>query len=79
MTKRSKINVQGTIISITSKGTEDYICLTDMVDSKASSVRAADVIKNWIRNRSTLEFLGAWESLYNQNFNVVEFDHFKNQ
>ena len=41
--------------------------------------RAADVIKNWIRNRSTLEFLGTWEQIYNPNFKVVEFDHFKQE
>lgn len=39
--------------------------------------RAADVIKNWIRNRNTIEFLGTWERLYNPNFKVVEFDHFR--
>ena len=41
--------------------------------------RAADVIKNWMRNRNTLEFLGAWEQIYNSGFKVVEFDHFKQQ
>ena len=34
---------------------------------------------NWIRNKNTIEFLGYWEELYNPNFKVVEFDHFKNQ
>ena len=36
-----------------------------------------DVIKNWMRNRDTLEFLGLWESLHNQDFKPVEFDGFK--
>ncbi|WP_330372417.1 KilA-N domain-containing protein [Lachnospira multipara] len=36
-------------------------------------------MKNWIRNRSTLEYLGTWEQIYNPNFKVVEFDHFKKQ
>lgn len=40
---------------------------------------AADVIKNWLRARSTLEFLGTWEIMYNPNFNVVEFDHVKGE
>ena len=40
-------------------------------------MRAADVVKNWIRNRATLDFLGTWEQIYNPNFKVVEFDHFK--
>ncbi|MDE6106553.1 MAG: KilA-N domain-containing protein, partial [Bacteroidales bacterium] len=39
--------------------------------------RAADIIKNWLRNRYTLEFLGTWEIIHNPNFKVVEFDHFK--
>ncbi len=39
--------------------------------------RAADSIKNWIRNRTTLEFLGTWEQMNNDNFKVAEFDHFK--
>lgn len=37
------------------------------------------MVKNWIRNRMTLEFLGTWEQIYNPDFRVVEFDHFKNQ
>ena len=39
----------------------------------------ADIIKNWIRTRYTLEFLGPWEQIKNPNFKVVEFDHFKTQ
>lgn len=39
----------------------------------------ADFIKNWIRTRYTLEFLGTWEQIKNPNFKVVEFDHFKTQ
>ena len=39
----------------------------------------ADVVKNWMRNRTTLEFLGTWEQIYNPAFKVVEFDHFKNE
>ena len=58
---------------------EDYICLTDMAAGKGDDVRAADVIKNWLRARYTLEFLGTWEQLHNPTFNVVEFDLFKAQ
>jgi hypothetical protein len=53
--------------------------LTDMVKAKNDSSRAADVIKNWIRGRSTIEFLGVWESIYNPKFKVVEFDHFRKE
>ena len=79
MTKNSIINVQGTDITITSVGESDYICLTDMVKGKEDDSRAADVIKNWIRTRNTIEFLGVWESIYNPNFKVVEFDHFRKE
>jgi len=41
--------------------------------------RAADVIKNRIRTRSTLEFIGTWELINNTGFKVVEFEHFKMQ
>ncbi|MDV3774003.1 DNA-binding protein [Elizabethkingia anophelis] len=77
MAKNNKITVQNTEITITTINDEDYISLTDMVKAKDDDIRAADVIKNWIRNRGTIEFLGTWESIYNPNFKVVEFDHFK--
>lgn len=48
-----------------------------MVNGHKDKVRAADVIKNWIRGRGTIEFLGTWEKIYNLEFKVVEFDHFK--
>ena len=48
-----------------------------MVKASDDDGRAADIIKNWIRNRATIEFLGAWEMMYNPNFKVVEFDHFR--
>ncbi len=44
---------------------------------KKGDSRAADVIKNWIRSRYTIEFLGTWEIIHNPNFKVVEFDHFR--
>ncbi len=74
-----KIKVQTTEITIISVAEQDYISLTDMANGKASESRAADIIKNWLRNRYTLEFLGTWEQIHNPNFKVVEFDHFKMQ
>ena len=56
---------------------KDYISLTDIANSKENEQRAADIIKNWIRNRGTLEFIGTWEKIYNPDFKVVKFDHFK--
>jgi hypothetical protein len=58
---------------------KDYISLTDMANGKQSESRAADIIKNWIRTRYTIEFLGTWEMIHNPYFKVVEFDHFKMQ
>ena len=75
----AKITVQNTEITVLSHNDKDYISLTDMASGKQSNSRAADVIKNWIRNRYTLEFLGTWEMIHNPAFNVVEFDHFKMQ
>lgn len=77
MSKSRILNVKGSDISILANGVDDYICLTDIAKTKESDSRAADIIKNWIRNRSTIEFIGTWEQLYNPNFKVVEFDHFK--
>ena len=79
MSKNKKIEVQGTAVSITDADGKDYICITDMANAKGDEARAADVIKNWIRTRTTLEFLGTWEKIYNPEFKVVEFDHFKSQ
>ena len=73
------IHVQDIAISIASGKNDDYICLTDMAKGKEGDARAADIIKNWIRNRTMSEFLGTWEVLYNPDFKVVEFDHFKMQ
>jgi hypothetical protein len=70
-------NAQITIVS--SNNEDDYICITDIAKTKESDSRAADIIKNWIRSRATLEFLGTWEQLNNPDFKVVEFDHFKMQ
>ena len=75
----NKLIVQGTEITLISDMGRDYICLTDMAGAKKDEVRAADVIKNWLRNRYTIEFLGTWEQIHNPNFKVVEFDHFRMQ
>ncbi len=73
----AKILVQNTNITVLGIAGKDYISLTDMAGAKDSESRAADIIKNWLRNRYTLEFLGTWEVIHNPNFKVVEFDHFK--
>jgi hypothetical protein len=71
--KAAKIEVQGTAITILSQKEEDYISLTDIARYKNDD-RTDDLIRNWLRNRNTIEFLGVWERLYNPGFNPVEFD-----
>ena len=75
----AKIHVQNTDITVLTVDNVDYISLTDMANGRADQSRAADVIKNWLRTRYAIEFLGTWEILHNPNFKVVEFDHFKSQ
>ena len=77
MSKNRIITVQDIHITVSEADIDDYICITDMATAKSDSSRAADVIKNWLRNRNTLEFLGTWEQIYNSDFKVVEFDHLK--
>ena len=79
MKKNKIIKVQNLPITISKEEIDDYICITDIAAAKSDESRAADVIKNWMRNRMTLEFLGAWEQIYNEDFKVVEFDHFRQQ
>ncbi|MCQ2189252.1 MAG: KilA-N domain-containing protein [Paludibacteraceae bacterium] len=55
----------------------DYICITDIAKFKSEEPNV--VIGNWMRNRNTLEYLGIWESLYNESFNPLEFEGFKSQ
>nr|WP_325215084.1 KilA-N domain-containing protein [uncultured Oscillibacter sp.] len=77
--KTAIITVQNVPVTILNLDQQEYISLTDMAKARTDSSRAADVIKNWLRTRSTLEFLGTWEVLYNPDFKVVEFDHFKSE
>ena len=74
---KSTIHAKDVEISIvTSINNDDYISLTDIARYKNPEF-PADVIKNWLRVRSTIEFLGLWEQLHNPNFKLVEFDQFK--
>ncbi|MCK5040051.1 MAG: KilA-N domain-containing protein [Candidatus Aenigmarchaeota archaeon] len=72
------INVKGKEIVIFSQKEEDYISLTDIARYKNPD-EPKDAIKNWMRNRSTIEFLGLWEKLNNPDFKGVEFDSFWQQ
>ena len=76
--KKSTIEVQGTAIAVLSGKANDFICLTDIARFKNPD-GIDDLIRNWLRNRNTVEFLGVWERLNNPDFNPVEFDGIKMQ
>lgn len=71
------IEVQNIKVNITNIDDNDYICISDFGKYKEGKSKADDIIRNWLRNRITLEFLETWESIYNPNFNSVEFDGFR--
>ena len=77
--KNNIIEVQNVQINVTNLNEKDYICISDIAKAKSDKSRAADVIRNWLRNRNTLDFLTAWEQLYNPNFKVFESEHFRKQ
>jgi hypothetical protein len=76
--KRTTIEVQGTAVTILSRKEEDYLSLTDIARYKNDD-RTDDLVRNWLRNRNTIEFLGVWERLNNPDFNPVEFDGIRMQ
>ena len=75
MAKTKTIEVNNKTISIVEFNEQDYISLTDMVRDEDGN----DYIRNWMRNRNTVEYMGLWETLHNPNFKGVEFDTFKKQ
>lgn len=74
MTKTRKIAIDGAEITILSEANDDYISLTDMAKSQFQEI----VIIKWLSLKSTIEYLGEWESLYNPDFNYTEFGTIKN-
>jgi hypothetical protein len=74
----AKINVKNTDLTIIQYNDDDYICITDLARYK-NAEHTDDVIKNWLRNRNTIELLGIWEYLHNPNFKPVEFDGFRKE
>jgi hypothetical protein len=73
MTKVQEINVKDTTIRTMKVGDSDYICITDIARQK-NPLEPKDVVKNWMRLKNTIEYLGMWEMLNNPNFKGVEFD-----
>ena len=70
-----ELKVENQIINYIQISNEDYISITDMLKSKDGNFFVTD----WLRNRNTVEFLGIWEELHNQNFNYGEFAIIKSQ
>lgn len=76
---KSTIHAKDIDISVvTSLNNEDYISLTDIAKYRNNEFPGY-VIQNWLRNRSTVEYLGLWEELNNQNFNYIEFEAIKKE
>ncbi len=76
--KKSTIQVQGHAVTVVAQSASDYISLTDIARYRNSQEPFA-VINNWMRSRSTIEFIGLWEKLYNPDFKAIEFERFKNE
>jgi len=74
----AKITVKETDLTIIQINDIDYICITDLARYK-NVEHTDDVIKNWIRNRNTIELLGIWECLHNPEFKPVIFDGFRKE
>jgi hypothetical protein len=74
MAKKDKINVQGADISIIKIEDNDYISLTDMAHSQMEE----HIIIKWLSLKSTIEYVGEWELLFNPDFNYTEFGTIKN-
>jgi len=77
MTKNKTIDVHGTEILIYSEKEIEYISLTDIARYRDAE-RSDYILQNWMRNRSTIEFIGLWEQFNNPVFNSIEFDGIKN-
>lgn len=78
MKKSTNLVADGRTIRLMVIGGEDYICLTDIARFKNPDF-PADVVRNWMRSKTTVAYLGLWEQLHNPAFNMVEFDQFRNE
>ena len=73
MSKKNELFVKDVSIRTIAKDGVDYLCITDIARQK-NALEPKDVVKNWMRQKNTLEYLGLWERLYNPAFKGVEFD-----
>ena len=77
-TQTSTLNIQGTRVAVVTSAGSDHISLTDIARYRNAQEPSA-VINNWMRSRSTIEFLGLWEKLSNPTFKPLEFERFRNE
>ena len=78
MTRKNEIVVKDAVVKTVKKDGVDYISITDIAKLK-NPIDPNGVVANWMRNRNTIEFLGIWETLYNPNFNPLEFEGVKKE
>ena len=76
--KKTTIEVKGAAITVLSHKEDDYICITDIARYK-NAERTDDIVRNWLKNRNTIEFPGIWEQLDNPDLKPVEFDGIRMQ
>jgi len=76
--KKTTIEVKGAAIPVLSHKEDDYICITNIARYKNAEC-TDDLVRNWLRNRNTIEFPGIWEQLDNPDFKPVEFDGIRMQ
>ena len=72
----AKIEVLSRAVQVLTIRDDDFICMTDIARYKNQDA-TDDLIRNWLRNRNTIEFLGIWEQINDPGFNPVEFDGIK--
>jgi hypothetical protein len=78
MSKITQLQADGYAIRMMKVAGDDFISLTDIARQKNPDF-PADVVRNWMRSKATVAFLGLWEQLHNPDFKLVEFDQFKNE
>ena len=76
--RKTKLNVNELEIVLYTQNEEEYISITDMAKFRDTE-RTNYIVQNWMRTRSTIEFIGLWETLHNRDFKPVEFDTFRKQ
>ena len=74
--KSNKIEVKGREVALFTQQNLEYISLTDIAKYRRD-VDVFSIINNWMRSRSTIEFIGLWENIHNPDFKPIEFERFR--